>query len=145
MLSVFLSAALPLLPVAAMTHDPAPPPAAMPSENAVHSDSVRLGEILELGDGLSIEPVAIVEDSCCPAGVMCIQAGKLVIAATITAGGDRFTSQLALGERLPFGDGILAFVSATPAAPPVGGMSRASNYEFGFSYWPSPSEPPSET
>ena len=70
-------------PTPAPTSTPVPPtPTPMPT---VHRVEFRLGESVELpGQGIGISFDQVVEDSRCPANVVCVWAGKAVIELTVT-------------------------------------------------------------
>ena len=70
-------------PISAPTSTPVPPtPTPMPN---VHRVEIGLGESVQLPDqGIGISFDRVVEDSRCPANVVCIWAGEVVIELTVT-------------------------------------------------------------
>ncbi len=92
---------------------------------------VGLGEIAAV-DGPRVRPDRVIEDSRCPANVQCIQAGRLVVRATVLGGGWSKQIDLTLGIPVPVADGILTLVDATPV--PVGSETAASVARFSFKF-----------
>lgn len=92
---------------------------------------VRLGEIAAV-DGPRVRPDRVIEDSRCPADVQCIQAGRLVVRATVLGGGWSKEMDLTLGTPVPVADGMLTLTDATPA--PISGESAASAVRFTFKF-----------
>jgi hypothetical protein len=91
----------------------------------------RLGETVRLG-GLSVRPIALLEDSRCPSDVQCVWAGRLRLRAAISGVGE---AELILGQ--PFalpGGGTLALVAAAPAPrhrpPPGAETGPATRFAF---------------
>ena len=72
-------------PTQVPTSSPVPPtPTPMPTPT-VHRVEFRLGESVELpGQGIGISFDQVLEDSRCPANVVCVWAGKAVIELTVT-------------------------------------------------------------
>ncbi|MDR6672843.1 hypothetical protein [Xanthomonas sp. 1678] len=102
------------------------PVASRPIEGAV-----RLGEIAAV-DGPRVRPDRVIEDSRCPADVQCIQAGRLIVRATVLGGGWSKEIDLTLGVPVPVADGMLTLVDATPV--PVGSETAASAARFTFKF-----------
>jgi len=92
---------------------------------------VRLGEIAAV-DGPRVRPDRVIEDSRCPADVQCIQAGRLVVRATVLGGGWSKEVDLTLGVPVPVADGTLTLVAATPV--PISGETAASAARFTFKF-----------
>ncbi|MDV0439821.1 hypothetical protein [Xanthomonas sacchari] len=92
---------------------------------------VRLGEIAAV-DGPRVRPDRVMEDSRCPADVQCIQAGRLVVRATVLGGGWSKEMDLTLGVPVPVADGMLTLVDATPV--PISGKTAASSARFTFKF-----------
>jgi len=93
--------------------------------------SVRLGEIAAV-DGPRVRPDRVIEDSRCPADVQCIQAGRLIVRATVLGGGWSKQIDLTLGIPVPVADGMLTLVDATPV--PIVGVTAASAGRFTFKF-----------
>jgi hypothetical protein len=81
---------------------------------------VRLGETARLG-GLTVRPIAVIEDSRCPGDVDCVWAGRLRLRVAVSGVGE---TELILGQAFALpGGGTLTLVSAMPAPrhrPPPG-------------------------
>lgn len=92
---------------------------------------VRLGEMAAV-DGPKVRPDRVIEDSRCPADVQCIQAGRLVVRATVLGGGWSKELDLTLGVPVPVADGMLTLVDATPV--PVTGETSGSAARFTFRF-----------
>ncbi len=92
---------------------------------------VRLGEMATV-DGPKVRPDRVIEDSRCPADVQCIQAGRLIIRATVHGGGWSKEMDLTLGVPVPVADGMLTLVDATPV--PIRGETAASDARFTFKF-----------
>lgn len=84
---------------------------ASPIPAAPESATLRLGETGRIG-GLRVRPLALVEDSRCPAEVRCIQAGTVRVSVAI--GGDRET--LALAEPWPVAGRFITLSAVEPEA-----------------------------
>ncbi|MFC3174813.1 hypothetical protein ACFOD9_11175 [Novosphingobium bradum] len=69
----------------------------------------RIGERVAQG-GVSIVPLALLEDSRCPAGVTCIQAGTVRIAADIAG----VRTELALGQPASVAGASVSLVEVYP-------------------------------
>ncbi|MFW9458082.1 MULTISPECIES: hypothetical protein [Xanthomonas] len=92
---------------------------------------VRLGEIAAV-DGPRVRADRVIEDSRCPADVQCIQAGRLVVRATVLGGGWSKEMDLTLGTPVLVADGMLTLTDATPA--PISGENVASAARFTFKF-----------
>jgi hypothetical protein len=90
---------------------------------------VRLGQIAAV-NGPRVRADRIVEDSRCPVGVQCIQAGRLVVRATVFGGGWSKQIDLTLGRPVPVADGMLTLVTATPRRQQGGPPA----YRFTFNF-----------
>lgn len=102
------------------------PVASLPIEGPV-----RLGEIAAV-DGPKVRPDRVIEDSRCPADVKCIQAGRLIVSATVLGGGWSKQIDLTLGIPVPVADGTLTLVDATPM--PIGREAAVSAARFTFKF-----------
>lgn len=85
--------------------------------------------------GVAVTPLALVEDSRCPADVQCVWAGRLVIDARILTPEGMGERQLTLGEVVAVSDGQLRFDSAEPAREAETEID-AADYRFAFSFIP---------
>lgn len=89
-----------------------------------------LGEAADLGDGLIVRPLELIEDSRCPRNVECVWAGRLRLRADVSG----VMRELTLGEALetPHGPVLLAVASPSPWAQwPAAEIARPE-YRFGF-------------
>jgi hypothetical protein len=97
---------------------------------AAGASLVRLGEDVRLG-GLGVRALRLVEDSRCPAGVQCIQAGTVRLAVRITERGSARELVLQLGEPQPLGDGrVLSLASVCPPTTSPGVKLPEASYRF---------------
>lgn len=92
---------------------------------------VRLGEIAAI-DGPRVRPDRVIEDSRCPADVQCIQAGRLIVRATVLGGGWSKQIDLTLGVPVPIADGMLTLVDATPVPVTTATNLSAARFTFKF-------------
>jgi hypothetical protein len=93
--------------------------------------SAEYGQVANLGGGLTVRPLAIVEDSRCPGNTACLWEGRLIIRANV-AGRD---SVLRLGESLETPSGTVEFVAVSPGAWsdwPTNELGPRPPYRFGF-------------
>jgi hypothetical protein len=88
--------------------EPAPPPSPLGERSA------RLGDPAHFA-GLSLTPVAVVEDSRCPAGAQCIQAGTARLSTSIITGGVSTLRVLTLGTPIDVGGRSATLVALCPA------------------------------
>ena len=98
------------------------------AEAALHAPGVvtaGLNETADLGDGLTVRPLAVVEDSRCPVDVTCVWAGRLRLRVNIS-GSD---TELTLGA--PDGAVVLAAVTPPPIAHWPANTPKPA-YRFGF-------------
>ncbi|MGD9982434.1 MAG: hypothetical protein AB7H66_00290 [Hyphomonadaceae bacterium] len=92
--------------------------------------SAGIGETADLGDGLTVRPLEVKEDSRCPGNVTCVWAGRLVVRASVS-GTER---ELTLGQSLETPQGAVVFAVARPGAWhewPENEVPRPA-YRFGF-------------
>ena len=85
--------------------------------------SARIGEIAYT-NGLRVKPVAVIEDSRCPALVRCVWAGRLVVRAEVIGGSWRQSRDLELGKPQQIADGALTLVRAEPQKATPGEIAR---------------------
>lgn len=89
------------------------------------------GQRADLGGGLTVRPIAVIEDSRCPGNTQCLWEGRLRIRAFV-AGRDR---ELTLGQTLQTETGAVEFVAASPGAWaewPSDELGPRPAYRFGF-------------
>ena len=103
--------------------------ASVPRRDYANGPTAPLNEVATL-DGLTVRPVAVIEDSRCPLLVRCVWAGRVRISAEVGGAGTR---ELTLGEVLTVSGGTLTLVDVRPskrtpeAIPP-------REYEFTFTF-----------
>ena len=103
--------------------------ATAPQRDYAHGPTAPLNEAANL-DGLTVRPLAVIEDSRCPAQVQCVWAGRVRIRAEVSGNG---TQELTLGEPLALRSGTLTLVDVRPskrAAEPI--AARAYQFTFRF-------------
>lgn len=79
--------------------------------------------------GVLITPAAVVEDSRCPAGVYCIQAGTVRVAIDINSALGTTTKTVKLGDSVTLGSQKFTFVSVDPLKT-AKGVIKESDYRF---------------
>ena len=84
-------------------------------------------------DGPHVTPLAVIEDSRCPANVRCVWAGRVKVDVRIDLGSRSERRELTLGQPVHVADGSLELVEVAPpktteAAIPPG------DYRFGFRF-----------
>lgn len=90
-----------------------------------------VGETADLGGGLTIRPLSLIEDSRCPADVVCVWAGRLRLRALVAGE----TLELTLGEPLATPAGVVVLATAKPGAWsewPEHELGPRPAYRFGF-------------
>jgi hypothetical protein len=90
---------------------------------------VRLGQLAAV-NGPRVRPNRVVEDSRCPLGVQCIQAGRLIVRATVLGAGWSKQVDLTLGVPVMVADGMLTLVDATSRQQ--NGGPHPSRFTFNF-------------
>ncbi len=92
--------------------------------------AVGLGETADLGGGLRVRPLEVLEDSRCPQNARCIWAGRLRLRVAVEGVGEREISDDLEGLQTPHGAFTLAAVSPGPWTdwPP----EQRTPYRFGF-------------
>lgn len=89
-----------------------------------------IGETADLGGGLVVRPLEVIEDSRCAANVQCVWAGRLRVRASVN-GAER---ELTLGETVQTPNGAFVLAIAKPGAWadwPASEVPRPA-YRFGF-------------
>jgi hypothetical protein len=92
----------------------------------------EIGQSADLGNGLTVRPLAIIEDSRCPQNVQCLWAGRMRIRAMVSG----IDTELTLGEGYyTSARGIVHFEIASPSAWaewPREELGPRPAYRFGF-------------
>ena len=101
---------------------PSPPPLAF----------AALGETVYV-DGPKVTPLEVLEDSRCPAKVMCVWAGRVRISARIHLGSGDETREMTLGKPIQVADGSLELARVVPDRQTPDTVAR-DDYRFGFRF-----------
>ena len=103
--------------------------ATAPKTDFANGPTAALNEVANL-DGLTVRPLAVIEDSRCPAQVQCVWAGRVRIRADVSGDGMR---ELTLGEPLAVSGGTLTLVDVRPGKrAPEAIAPRAYQFTFRF-------------
>lgn len=84
-------------------------------------------------ESLRVRPLALLEDSRCPASVQCVWAGQVRIRAEISSANGREIRELTLGKPINVGGGTLTLVAAEPPKA-VPGTTDPRQYRFTFRF-----------
>lgn len=106
---------------------------AVPSSHPVQT--VRLGQPIRVG-ATQVVPLAVIEDSRCPATVSCVWAGRVVVRLGLVSQTGKLTRRIALHESLTIGHQVVTLENVTPARTIAGVLPGA--YRFGFTVRPAP-------
>lgn len=96
--------------------------------------TAAIGEIAKV-DGLTIKPMAVLEDSRCPVDVTCIWAGRLVVRAEAAGRDWRQQLDLELGKGQQVAGGTLTLRSVRPPARTESRIGPGA-YRFTFYFEP---------
>ena len=100
-----------------------------PQIDFANGPTAALNEVANL-DGLTVRPLAVLEDSRCPAQVQCVWAGRVRIRAEVSGNGNR---ELTLGEPLAVSSGALTLVDVRPSKRAAEAIApRAYQFTFRF-------------
>ena len=102
-------------------------------EAALHEQGVVIAAInqtADLGDGLRVRPLEVLEDSRCPQNARCVWAGRLRLRVNVDGVGDREITDDASGLQTPRGSFALVAISPGPWTDWPEGAKPA--YRFGF-------------
>lgn len=103
--------------------------ATAPDKDYANGPTAPLNEVANL-DGITVRPLAVVEDSRCPASVQCVWAGRVRIRAEVGGEGSR---ELTLGEPAAVSGGTLTLVDVRPGKrTPEAIAPRAYQFTFRF-------------
>lgn len=115
-----------------VTETPAPatttPPAPAPEKQA---DTAALNQRI-YDNGVHITPLEVVEDSRCPMGVYCIQAGTVRLKAKLEDGTRSEVITMVMGSPVAFGNKHVTLMSVTPVKAQHSTIAP-SDYRFTFS------------
>ncbi len=93
--------------------------------------ATEIGATANLGGGLTVRPLAIIEDSRCPQNVQCLWAGRMRLRANVSG----TEAELVLGETLETPNGGVALEIASPgpwSEWPSDELGPRPAYRFGF-------------
>ncbi|MFT3729105.1 MAG: hypothetical protein QM759_14885 [Terricaulis sp.] len=99
-------------------------------ESELHASgvvAVGLGETADLGGGLTVKPLEVLEDSRCPQDVTCVWGGRLRLRAEVSGAAQEFT----LGQPLETAQGVVTLAVVSPGAWSQWPNSKPP-YRFGF-------------
>lgn len=103
--------------------------ATVPRTDFANGPTASLIEVANL-DGLTVRPLAVIEDSRCPAQVQCVWAGRVRIRAEVGGDGIR---ELTLGEPVAVSGGNLTLVDVRPSKRASEAIApRAYQFTFRF-------------
>ena len=103
--------------------------ATAPQREYANGPTAPLNELAVL-DGLTVRPLAVLEDSRCPASVQCVWAGRVRISAEVSGAGTR---ELTLGEPVAVSGGTLTLVDVRPSKRTTEAIPQRE-YEFTFTF-----------
>jgi len=94
---------------------------------------VPLGQMAAV-NGPRVRADRVIEDSRCPADVLCIQAGRLIVQVTVFGGGWSKQFDLQPGVPVHVADGNLTLIEATPLPRTTRPRTRMRSYRFTFNF-----------
>jgi hypothetical protein len=104
----------------------------LPGTRSPDPANARIGEAVYV-DGPIIKPVAVIEDSRCPAGAQCVWAGRVRIKALwMRADGPR-ELMLTSDQPMAVADGMMTLSDIRPAKPKDGKID-AGEYRFSLRF-----------
>ena len=103
--------------------------ATVPQREYANGPTAPLNEVATL-DGLTVRPLAVIEDSRCPASVQCVWAGRVRISAEVSGEGTR---ELTLGEPVAASGGTLTLVDVRPGKRTPEAIPQRE-YQFTFRF-----------
>ncbi len=85
-------------------------------------------------DGPSVTPLELLEDSRCPAEVMCVWEGQVRIKARIHLGSGDEIREMTMGKPIQVADGTLNLVQVLPEKGKRSEEAPEAEYRFGFRF-----------
>jgi hypothetical protein len=107
--------------------------ASAPQETGTQTQSrveARIGQTVS-ALGVSITPLAVLEDSRCPSGVQCIWAGRVRVSATLAGGMGSGSQEFTVGQTITTEAEEVTLVAVSPAKTTAGTIAP-SQYRFTF-------------
>lgn len=96
--------------------------------------NVALGQPA-FADGPIVKPVEVLEDSRCPADVMCAWAGRVRVKMLwIRPGGREQAFEVTLGQRTQLADGSILLERVTPERTSAAKAIKPADYRFAFRF-----------
>lgn len=96
--------------------------------------NVALGQSA-YADGPLVQPVAVLEDSRCPADVTCVWAGQVRLKMLwLRSGGRQQEFEVTLGKRTQLADGSILLERVTPARTNANKDITPADYRFDFRF-----------
>lgn len=92
--------------------------------------AVRINETADLGDGLRVRPLEVLEDSRCPQNARCVWAGRLRVRVAVEGVGEREVILDEAATQTP--RGAFALVAVSPGPWTDWPENRLPPYRFGF-------------
>lgn len=89
-----------------------------------------IGETADLGDGLIVRPLEVLEDSRCPQNARCVWAGRLRLRVSVEGVGEREIIDDAQAVQTP--RGAFALVAVSPGPWTDWPQDQRPPYRFGF-------------
>jgi hypothetical protein len=99
---------------------------------AAPTGPVGFGQVTAV-DSVQVRPLALLEDSRCPASVQCVWAGQVRIRAEVMSRSGREVRELTLGKPIPVSGGTLTLVDAEPPKA-VPGTTDSGAHRFTFRF-----------
>ena len=128
-IALLVAATLTLAGCAAST-----PPASIPPSQEDGISRTAIGRTVDVG-GPKVTPIAVIEDSRCPAEVTCVWAGRVRISVRVDLGRGSALHELTLGTPIQVADGALELVEVQPTRPaPEGRALAPRDYRFGLRF-----------
>lgn len=93
------------------------------------TQTTRAGPVL-------VQPLRLIEDSRCPADVLCVWQGQVVIEARLTLNGKASIEQLTMNDEFEIAGGHLTLDVTNPTSFTTDKPPQNSDYEFHFTYRP---------
>jgi hypothetical protein len=94
----------------------------------------RIGQTVAVG-GPKVTPLAIIEDSRCPAETRCVWPGRVRVFVRIDLGRGSETRELSQGMPMPVADGTLELVAIRPDKPrPTERLLAQGTYRLGVRF-----------